>query len=447
MLSIFRFIGGMLYEFFKRLVGFTLRALHYLRYVFFVAVLGFLAFAFLFALFLAPYTVAPNYSVFNEGWDGLSAFYSIASRHSTTKAVYVSLDDLSALGRDSTLVIVAPERAYAAKERSLLREFVSRGGTLIICDAEGGYGAEIASEFRLKYGNATVVDYLSFYKRQDFPVTPFVVGGQSGWVHLKFPTNVMNYPQDAVILASTSPESYLDVNKNLAIDEGDLKGPFAVAVEENYGNGSVVAISDADVFTNDLIARGDNVLFADAVLARYGDGLVLFDETHRFGEREEALIYLFTYRSKLQEISFVLLVATVIAGFLLLAQRLWVGVESRKVEAQRDLKLHTYKDLVWDIAANARLRAEPYTWIVLMQYDRFRDKLLRIVDPFRKPITNEELAKKVSKKAGWDESDLYGLLERLESIKTGASGVKSLDESTALCRIMDGYLEKLKNVK
>jgi hypothetical protein len=144
------------------------------------------------------------------------------------------------------------------------------------------------------------------------------------------------------------------------------------------------------------------------------------------------------------EASFIALAIAIVAAFLLAAHKVFTSAEEKRVEVQRDLKLHTYRDLVWDIAANAKLRAEPYTWIVLMQYDRFRDRLLRSVDPFRRPLENKELARRAAKKHGWDESDLAGLLDRLESIKAGESAVASIDEATALCRVIDDYMHKIK---
>jgi len=440
--QIFGFIIGMLLEFFKRVAKFLLHAFHRLRYIFFLMLLVVLASGFVFILAAPSYLTPPKYSAFNNGWDGLSAFYSLASRHAATKASYISIDELGTLGNETTLVIVSPERPYNAKERLALREFVANGGTLILCDTNG-YGADLAQEFKIKYGNSTVVDYLSYSRRQDFPLIPFSVGRETGISYSKFPTVLLNYPHDAVVLASTSPESYLDVNKNLAVDEGDLKGPFVIAAAVDYGNGRVIAISDANIFTNDMITRGDNIIFGDAILAEYATDLIVFDETHRFGERDYTLLYLFAYREKMADVAYMALTIAVVAIILLIAHKILTRAEKKKIEAQRDLKLHTYRDLVFDIAANAKLRAEPYTWIVLMQYDRFRDRLLRSIDPFRKPLENKELAKKIAKKYNLDESDLAGLLDRLESIKSGESSVASIEEATALCRVMEDYLHKI----
>ena len=100
--------------------------------------------------------------------------------------------------------------------------------------------------------------------------------------------------------------------------------------------------------------------------------------------------------------------------------------------------------MVWDIVSNARLRAEPYTWLVLMQYDRFRDKMLTSIDPFRREVPNEKLAKLAAKKHGFDEAALRALLARCERIKAGEMAVTSFDEANDLCYIMDDYASKLR---
>jgi hypothetical protein len=45
-----------------------------------------------------------------------------------------------------------------------------------------------------------VVDYLAFNRRQDFPVLPLAVGGDSGVAFMKFPTAIMIHPAVATIL-------------------------------------------------------------------------------------------------------------------------------------------------------------------------------------------------------------------------------------------------------
>ncbi|VVC72184.1 Uncharacterised protein [uncultured archaeon] len=441
--SIPSFLAGLVTEAPKRAASKLFSVAGSLRIPILLAILFAFALAFIFILTIPPYSIPPKYSVDNEGWDGLSSFYSLASSHGQAKAAYTTLEELGALGKGTSLVIVSPDRDYTASDRAALRSFVSRGGTLIISDARGP-AARLARDFAVSYGNASIVDFVLFNRREDFPAIPFSVGGVSGIFLAKFPVALMNYPGDSVILASTSPESYIDLNANMTVDKGDLKGPFPAALAAKFGEGTVVAISDADAFTNDMILRADNVAFADAVLSDYAGGIIIFDETHRVGARDPALVYLFAFSDKAGDASFIALIVFSAGIAVFAVHRLWSESERKKVEAQRDLKTHTYRDLVTDIHSNAKMRAEPYTWIVLMQYDRMRRALVKSVDPFGKEVSNKDLAKKAAQKHGWDLEDLEGLLARLESIKKGESAVSSLEESTALCRVMDKYLEEAK---
>ena len=439
----FKFIILMLIEFFRRLALFLLRLIYLLRYPLFIAGLVLLLFVFAYASVAPPYKIAPKYSAYNEEWDGTSSLYAYVSGGYQSKIIFASLEDFTSLGSDATLVIISPERPFTAKEKIAIRGFVSNGGTLIISGSRGA-AADLAEEFNLRYSNGTIVDYLAFNRRQDFPVLPFAVSGESGMAFMKFPTAVMTYPLSSTILVGSSPESYVDINFNAAIDPQDLKGPFAVAIVEDYGNGKVVAISDSDVFTNDLLPRGDNLRFAGAIFSAYSKGTVAFDESHRLGEKDDVIIFLYAYRETVRELSFLLLLAGILIALLLVAHRLLTKTEEKRVEAQADLKVHPYREMVWDIVANARLRAEPYTWLVIMQYERFRDKLLASVDPFRRETPNEKLAKMAAKKHGFDEKALRDTLARCERIKGGELAVTSFDEANDLCSIMDDYLSKFR---
>ncbi len=442
-LSFLKFIAVMLVEFFRRLALLFLRLAYLFRYPLFIAALVLLLFSFAYALVAQPYQVAPKYSVYDGDWDGTSALYAYVSGSYQAKAVFASIDDFTALGSDSTLIVIAPERPFTAKEKISLRGFVSGGGTLILTGARGA-AADLSEEFNVRFSNATLVDYLAFNRRQDFPVLPFAVGGDSGMEFMKFPTAIMIHPAAATIISASSPESYIDLNFNGAVDPQDAKGPFAVAIAEDYGKGKVVVISDSDVFTNDLLPRGDNLKFAAAIFSAYSHGIIAFDESHRLGEKDDLLILLYAYREQMRDASFMLLVACVAAGLMLVAHRLLTQSEEKRVEAQADLKVHPYRDMVWDIVANARLRAEPYTWLVLMQYDRFRDRLLASIDPFRREIDNDALAKKAARKHGLDESALRAALARCEKVRAGELAVTSFEEANDLCTLMDEYISKLK---
>ena len=441
--SFIRSIFMMLFEFFRRLSLLLIRLLHMFRYPLFIAGILLLAFFFLYAFLAQPYSTPPKYSIYSENWDGSSLLYAYTSSQYPTKAVLVSIEDFASLGSDATLFIISPERQYSVKERIAIRQFVSGGGTLFLAGSRGP-AKDLAEEFNLRYSNGTIVDYLAHNRRQDFPVLPYAVGGDAGLVFMKFPAAITLHPALAAILVASSPESYVDLDMDAIITPQDLKGPFAPAIAMGYGNGMVVAISDSDVFTNDMLPRGDNLRFASSLLSAYSRGTIAFDESHRVGESDSILVLLHTFREKMRDPQFMLLLALATFGMMLIAHRLLHSTEQRHVEAQADLKVHPYRDMVWDIVSNARLRAEPYTWLVLMQYDRFRDRLLAGVDPFRRQVPNEKLAKLAAKKHGFDESALRALLARCERIKAGEITITSFGEANDLCYIIDDYISKFR---
>lgn len=273
-----KFVLMMLLEFFRRFALLILKLIYLFRYPLFIAALMLIAFVFAYASVAQPYSIPPKYSAYNMDWDGTSSLYSYISGSYPTKIILTSVEDFASLGSDSTLVIISPERQYTAKEKIAIREFVSGGGTLILAGSHGP-AAELGEEFNLRYSNGTIVDYLAFNRRQDFPVLPYAVGGGSGLVFMKFPTAVLLHPALATILVGSSPESYIDINSNALVDPQDLKGPFAAAIAADYGSGKVIAISDSDLFTNDMLPRGDNLVFASSIFSAYSHGIVAFDDS------------------------------------------------------------------------------------------------------------------------------------------------------------------------
>ena len=61
---------------------------------------------------------------------------------------------------------------------------------------------------------------------------------------------------------------------------GDSAGPLALVIP--VGRGRLIAVADADLFSNANLARSENAVFLADLLARYGrpGGAVLFDEYH-----------------------------------------------------------------------------------------------------------------------------------------------------------------------
>lgn len=430
-----RFLLNMLTEFLRRLFSSALSLLFRFRHFLFLSLLLLLIPISLYFLAPHPYTHPPSYSIFNEEWDGLSLLHSRTS--SMGAKALLSIDDLSMLHGSGTLLIINPISHYSATEKQMIKEYVKDGGTIIIAGTTPS-SSDLASEFGVRMGNATLVDYLSFSKRQDVPLLPFTVNGTSGFLLSKFPTIIYNYPQHSKIIIASSPHSYLDLNSNMMIDSGDLKGPFAVGVSFTYDGGRVVVIGDSDIFTNDLITKAGNSLFALSLL---NSPPFFFDESHHAGEKSYPLLLLLSFRTLIRSPSFLSLLLPIL--LIILSLSFYLSFPRKREEAIPEKRLHEYRDLVWDIVRNARLRPEPYLWMVLMQYDRLRDRLLMEFDPFKKRMENRKLARLASQRYGWDEMDLRSLLDRCDDLREGRVSSISFTEANELCRRMRSYITKL----
>ena len=437
-------VAGMAAEYARRAFSSAKSIARNMRMPLAAAILAFAAIAAFVSLFQPVYEQPPAFSAFNDQWNGASGLFAVASRAHAAKALFGPVDALRAAGENATLVVLAPALPYSAGERDALRGFVGKGGTLLIAD-EGGAGAELARDFGVRLSNATLVDYASFNRRQDLPVIAFRVGARAGSAYAKFPSAILNYPPGSTVLAASSENSFIDFNGNGAIDAQDLAGPFPYAVASHYGNGTVVVVSDSFALTNDLLFRGNNTEFADALFGEYSPGAIVFDESHRNPTPGGLAALLGAAREHSSDAALLAAAAiTIIAG---VGAWYWRRARTSRGPAPVPTKPQPFRELVDDIRANARVRSEPYTWMVLMQYARLRDTLERTLNPSLEPLSDRELARKAGEKAGVDAEEALSLFERLESVRRGDSGIGSTREAAALVRRMEELVRRLDEAK
>ena len=83
------------------------------------------------------------------------------------------------------------------------------------------------------------------------------------------------------VLARSSDTAFLDRNGNESWDEGEPKGPLAVAARAGCGRGTVVAISDPSILINSMVGRGDNAVFLRHLISAAGESpWIAVDTSH-----------------------------------------------------------------------------------------------------------------------------------------------------------------------
>ncbi|MEM2293331.1 MAG: hypothetical protein QXX41_08650 [Nitrososphaerota archaeon] len=197
--------------------------------------------------------------------------------------------DISRIDAD-ILMIVAPNAEFSSEEVEAIKSYVENGGSLFLqiepdsCCAAN----EISKEFGItvKCGNLVSSRYL--WDHGSFEVYTInrdhdIMNGVNSLVLNWGVVLVVNNP-NAIILAQTDENSWIDVNGNLLIEQNEEKGPFPVIIGLEYGKGRIIIQGDR---TQDSIFDSYEVFLRNALLW-LGKGVLngktlVFDELHREG--------------------------------------------------------------------------------------------------------------------------------------------------------------------
>jgi len=234
----------------------------------------------------SAYPVTDDYLLDNSGWNGCSRLRDV-----TIGTVERDLRRISEVHpKEALVIVVSPAKSFSRGEVDLLKQFLGRGGTILLADSFGG-GNSLLEQLGVpaRFAVAYVEDPLFYSKQPQFPLVYDVVRDDlTGGVEellLGNPTALLIADKSAVkALAYTSPYSFLDRNRNGRKDAEEEQGPFAVLATVRMGEGILVLLSSPDMLTNSLLDEKHNKqLFLDIVNASGGLAehfTLLFDEGH-----------------------------------------------------------------------------------------------------------------------------------------------------------------------
>lgn len=251
-----------------------------------------------------PDVYPQDFSIYNQGWNGLSTFREdIESMGYTPVAIQSSMSVVTRYEGNAVLVITGPVRDFSIDAIFVIFDHLMNGGSVVIADDFGTANASFAllntlisgqvTEHApvpvhgiLSYTGGVLLDLNSYDKSPKLPIiTDFRPGLDGGALtvgvsslHLNWATAIN--PRSALGLAGiawTSERSWCDRNitdPNPYPDDGEWNGSLPVVgaldlgglVGDGSRGGRIVAISDPSIFTNDMINRGDNRQFAHNVI-------------------------------------------------------------------------------------------------------------------------------------------------------------------------------------
>ncbi len=256
-------------------------------------------------------------SAYQDGWEDISRMrLAIKDEGYETRAIITSISEITqdrnlAEHTNKTLLVIVGvenvQNALGPEDASALRNFLNRGGKLILAD-DFGYGNELLDRIgwlnigdnqasSIKFSGNKLYDP-NFEKNPDFVlinVDTFVNdSAYSKPKHIGPYTVMLNQPTvltgvgnsdnlDDEPIAFSSSDSWLDENDNGYWDPfEEERGSRCVMAMQHFGTeGMIFYVSDPGLFINDMWGRHDNAKFVlDIVDVMLPDGgRVLFDES------------------------------------------------------------------------------------------------------------------------------------------------------------------------
>ena len=231
------------------------------------------------ALCIWFYPSVQDFMASNIMWNGIRDFSSEFNAEHID-----SQDDLPDLTEEVILVVI-PYLEYSDEELPEIKQFIDKGGTVLLMD-DYGYGNSVLAYLGvdIRFSNKPLLDPLFCYKNQSIPrITDFAAKVHESGINvvmLNHATTLTNVTESAAIAWSSST-SFLDINENGSWEQDEPKGPFTVAAEIRLGEGTLTLVSDPSIIINSMVGRDDNYDFL-RFLTRHKDEQkgILIDRSH-----------------------------------------------------------------------------------------------------------------------------------------------------------------------
>lgn len=162
------------------------------------------------------------------------------------------------LSEISALVISGPFTPFSAEEIDAIVHFIKRGGRLCVMLHIGQPVAELLHHLGVDVSNRVIREREGVIEGEplNFHVTRLASHDLNkglkqfnlygGWA-------LMNTDDNATIVASTSPDAWVDLNDDKTLSPGDAVQSFGVAVAGNIGKGRFVVFGDDAIFQNKFL--------------------------------------------------------------------------------------------------------------------------------------------------------------------------------------------------
>jgi hypothetical protein len=218
-----------------------------------------------------------EFSRYNQGWNGTSAFFSSLDRHQVLEVAEPG--GLAGHRSNATLLIIAPYRTPTADELGAYRSFLEGGNTIFLADDFGTGNrilAGLPSRITINPGQLASLD-----REYADPASVVVYRMPDEGMDTDTASLLLNAPASldgGTPLFRTSIFSWIDEDQDRHVGGDEVMGIFTAMASEENGGGTLVVLSDPSIFINAMAGAesGENT----RLLARLSgaEGPVLIDQ-------------------------------------------------------------------------------------------------------------------------------------------------------------------------
>jgi hypothetical protein len=220
------------------------------------------------------------YHPLNTQWNGCSKIVM-----STSNVTIVSSYTTTELKQPALLAIIGPGVEFSGQDALQIRSFMDSGGIVFLAD-DFGKGNSLLQLLNtsVRISGEPLADLVYYSKNPGFPIisdfSPNPLTSNITALVFNHPSYLeMGNSSLVTPLAFSSPFSFIDANGTGTPARNETIESYPVMASTKFGNGSLVIVSDAGLFTNEMIdIHGNMRLFENAL--RFGNGSLFFDNAH-----------------------------------------------------------------------------------------------------------------------------------------------------------------------
>lgn len=227
-------------------------------------------------------TSSASLGVYNADWDGTSEIRSAAESAGAETTVAQNVSTYAATDPARTLaVVLSPSDVYGSDGKAV-RSFLRSGGTLLVAEDYGPHGNQLLATVEAD-ARVTGTPLRDEQRAGPSPAFPRATAATNHTYTTGVDGLILNHGStidagNATPLYVSSEFSYLDANRNDALDDSETLRQRPVVTVESVGEGHVIVVSDPSVFLNAMLERSDNAAFLQTLVESH-DRVVL-DVSH-----------------------------------------------------------------------------------------------------------------------------------------------------------------------